>query len=86
MRKSGQNHIDVAACYDNLATVYARLGDLDKAEVCSKTALKIRRDNLNDDHVDVAVPYKNVMAVDHSEDRLSSNKADVAASNCNIGM
>ena len=59
----GANHVDIAASYNNLGTVYSKTGDLEKAKEYQEWALKIRKDQLGANHVDVARSYNNLGTV-----------------------
>ena len=59
----GPNHVDVAASYNNLASVYWKTGDLEKTKEYHQLALEIRKEQLGPDHVDVAESYNNLGTV-----------------------
>ena len=51
------NHVDVAASYNSLGSVYKDTGDLEKAKEYHQLALEIRKEKLGPNHVDVAISY-----------------------------
>ena len=59
----GGNHVDVAASYNDLGTVYSDKGDLEKAKEYYEWALKIQKEQLGANHVDVARSYSNLGTV-----------------------
>ena len=58
-----QNHVSVAASYNNLGTVYSDTGDLENAKEYHEWALKIQKGQLGANHVDVATSYNNLGTV-----------------------
>ena len=50
----GESHPDYGACIDNLAGFHLRVGNLDKAEVLYKQAVKIRRIAMGENHLEFA--------------------------------
>ena len=63
MKQLGPKHIDVAASYNNLGTVYRNLSDLQKAKHNHVRALDIRVKQLGPEHVGVAASYNNLGTV-----------------------
>ena len=57
--KLGPEHVVVATRYNNLASIYQDLGDLEQAKKYQQRALKIRLDKLGPEHVDVATSDNN---------------------------
>ena len=53
----GQNHVDVAKSYNNLAKGYRNAGYLGKAKDYYEQALMIQKEQLGPNHVDVAESY-----------------------------
>lgn len=56
----GEDHVEVATSYDNLASVYNSLGEYNKAKECSKKAIMIRKEFYGEDHADVAIKSGNL--------------------------
>ena len=63
VKQLGPKHIDVAASYNNLGTVYRNLSDLQKAKHNHVRALDIRVKQLGPEHVGVAASYNNLGTV-----------------------
>ena len=58
--KYGENHSDVATCYNCIGVVYKNLGEYEKALEYHQKALKISLQVLSENHPDVATIYKNI--------------------------
>jgi len=70
---TGDNHLDVAALYNNIGTVYESLGKYEEALEMHSKSLDIKTRILGgDNHPDVAASIKNIGIVYH-------NKGDRAA-------
>ena len=59
----GEDHIKVAACYCNLASVFGSLGKYNQAKELSEKALMIRKKIFGEDHAHVAASYSNLASV-----------------------
>ena len=53
----------MATRYNNLASIYKHLGDLEEAKEYHQRVLKIRLDKLGPEHVDVATRYNNLAVI-----------------------
>ena len=60
LKQLGPEHVEVAASYNNLGTVYSDLGDFQQAKDCHVRALDIRLKHLGPMHVEVANSYNNL--------------------------
>ena len=58
--KYGENHSDVATCYNCIGIVHNNLGEYEKALEYFPKALKIRLQVLGENHPDVATSYNNI--------------------------
>ena len=74
LQKLGDQHIDVASCYESLAAVLHAQGDLKKAKEYHERALAIRQQKLGDQHVDVASSYNNLASVLRDQGDLEKAK------------
>ena len=61
--KLGPEHVNVARSYNNLASIYQDLGDLDQAKEYQQRALVIELDKLGPKHVNVARSYNNLASI-----------------------
>ena len=61
--KHGENHLDVAACYNNIGSIYDNLGELTQALKFFHKALKIWLQILGENHPSVAASYSNISRV-----------------------
>ena len=67
----GENHPDVADCYYNIAAIYYKSGELDKALEVYERSLGILLEIYDDTHINVAVCYMKMSEIY----RIQGNKA-----------
>ena len=53
----GEDHVNVATSYNNLALVYNSLGEYNQDKEFHQKALTIRKKSFGEDHADVATSY-----------------------------
>ena len=63
LRLLGVNHVDVAASYSSLSSIFKDLGDLEKAKAYQKYALDIQLEKLGGEHVTVATSYSKLAVI-----------------------
>jgi CHAT domain-containing protein/Tfp pilus assembly protein PilF len=66
-RVAGPNHPATAKCANDLAMLYWKLGQYDKAESLFQRSLQIIEDRQGNDHPDVAIPLNNLAMVYQSQ-------------------
>ena len=59
----GEDHADVATSYNNLASLYNRLGEYNQAKELHEKALVIRKKIFGEDHVDIVASYNDLALV-----------------------
>ena len=62
----GENHVDVATCFNNLALVYNNLGEYNQAKELHEKALMIRKKIFGENHANAATSYSNLALVYNS--------------------
>ena len=67
MKQSGEQHQDVAYCYNDIGVVYDRQGNYTKALEFYKKSLKIKQNIFGEQHNSVAVGYNNIGNVYNSQ-------------------
>ena len=63
VQKHGPEHVDIAATYSNLGSVYQALGDFEQAKEYQHHALNIYLKKLEPEHVDIATTYSKLGSV-----------------------
>ena len=63
LKISQKEGFEMAACFDNKAISLAKLGQYDEALNTGKKALKLRKNNLGEHHVDTAESYEHVGSI-----------------------
>ena len=59
----GEDHIDTASSYNDLASVYTSLGEYNQAKELLEKALVIWKKLYGEDHAEVATSYDNLASV-----------------------
>ncbi len=59
----GENHLEVAASYSNLALIYQNLGDLPRAKSEMEKAISIQEAQLDPQHLSLATLYSNLATI-----------------------
>ena len=59
----GENHSEVAVCYNNIGYVYGEMGDYTQALELYEKALAIYKEVFGDNHIDTAHKYNNIGSV-----------------------
>ncbi|MBD2535852.1 tetratricopeptide repeat protein, partial [Nostoc flagelliforme FACHB-838] len=67
----GEEHLDVATSFNNLAGLYRNQGRYSEAEALYKTALELSQRLLGEEHPDVATSYNNLAVLYESQGRYS---------------
>ena len=62
-KEYGENHVDAATSYNNIASIYKKQGKYDEALERYNKALDIWKSILSENHVDVALSYNNIASV-----------------------
>ena len=62
----GEDHVNVATSYNNLALVYNSLGEYNQGKEFHQKALTIRKKSFGEDHADVATSYGMLASVPSS--------------------
>lgn len=70
----GENHLDTAKSYNNLAYVYEQQGELDKAEKLYEKSLRIKESILGEEHPETVVGYNNLAGVYESQGKYKKAK------------
>ncbi|MCX5981288.1 MAG: tetratricopeptide repeat protein [Nostocales cyanobacterium LacPavin_0920_SED1_MAG_38_18] len=70
-QRLGDDHLDVATSFNNLALLYHFQGRYSEAETLFKKALALRQKLLGDDHPDVAQSFNNLAGLYNSQGRYS---------------
>ena len=55
-----ENHLDLAASYNNIAITYSKLGDYEKDLAYNLKVIAIYEKILNENHPDLATSYNNI--------------------------
>ena len=65
--ESVQNSESAAQCYNNIALLYEKQGEYEKALEYYKKALNIRKEKLGKEHPDTATIYNNIAVIYHNQ-------------------